>query len=252
MPQLTPRTLLALAARSASGVGEAVEVAPDLTLDLDLKVTAITGGTLTVVVETSKDSAVGWSPVVMSGGVDLAPTAFPLASTTGIKSVTFTDLKRFARVSWTLSAGASATFEVSGNGVRVYATPNDLNSLGLVPAVLASVSSLRRDAAIREQTDRIDSALVLQFEVPLDVWGYDIRGGCSACSACQIMATDGKRPGQDDLVSKRCAMFDEWLDLVADGKRRPSGAVDQTPSEDEGNAQSVTDSPRPWTGRYAW
>lgn len=243
MPLLTARTLLASAAQVASGSGAAIDLGSDTTIDLDLNISAISG-TLTVEVQTSKVSTGGWQPVVMTTGDDASPISFAAASSVGIHSVTFAGLSRYVRVVWTLTG--TATFGVTGNSVRVYAKPEDLFALGIHPKQVASLSTKRIDWAIREQTDRADSALGVQMAVPLTTWGSDIRGGVAACSACAVMAINGLRPGQDDLIAKRCKMFDDWLDMVATGKRRPAGAVDLTPDVEDGGAYMVTETKRGW------
>jgi hypothetical protein len=243
MPLLTARTLLASAAQVAGGTGAAVDLGADTSLDLNLGITAISG-TLSVELQTSPESTYGWRSVVMQAGDEGAPVGFTAATTTGIQSVSFAGLDKFVRVSWTLTG--AATFSVLGSSVRVYAKPADLLALGLHPKVLAPISTRRMDIALREQTDRTDSAISRNFETPLAAWGFDVRAGVSACAACALMTVNGLRPGQDDLVAKRCKMFDDWLDMVACGKRRPAGAIDATPDIEDGGGYLVTEVKRGW------
>lgn len=242
MPLLTARTLLASAAQVADGTGAAIDLGVDTTLDLDLTVTAITGN-LGVIVETSKSSTVGWHVKTMLAGQSADPIAFPAVSATGLTTVTFTDLERYVRVRWTLAG--TATFSVFGNSVRVYAKPTDIPSLGLTASQLSNISSRAKDLAIREVTDHSDSVFALQGEVPLATWGYKIRGGVSACAAMVVMTVEGKRPGQDELIAKRCAAYDAWLDLVADNKRKIDGE-DGTPDVDEGGSYGYCEERRGW------
>lgn len=244
MPKLTARTLLVGGVQSASGQGSAVEIGPDTTLDLILTVTALTAGqTLSVFVETGPDGTL-WTEVVPKTD-DGNPAKFAVVSATGSQFVVFPECDRFVRVRWVLSGG-SATFGVSGSSVRVYAKPSDLHRIGLEPSYLPRVGSRKLDAAIREQTDITDSAVGMHYTVPLTTWGDDIRGGVVACAAASFLASEGIRAGQDELVAARCKEYDDWLDLVAQGKRRPAGAVDLTPTVDESGGYAVSDARRGW------
>lgn len=244
MPKLTARTLVVAGVQNASGQGAAVDIGPDTTLDLLLTVTAIDAGqTLSVFVETGPDGTL-WSEVIPKAD-DGNAAKFAAVSAPGSQLVVFPECDRFVRVRWTLSGG-SATFGVTGNSVRVYAKPSDMHRLGLHESYLPRISSRKFDAAIREQTDITDSAVGMHYVVPLTTWGDDIRGGVVACAAASFLAIDGNRPGQDELVAARCKEYDDWLDLVAQGKRKPAGAVDQTPTVDEGGGYAVSDGRRGW------
>ncbi|NUP08448.1 MAG: hypothetical protein HOW73_20555 [Polyangiaceae bacterium] len=244
MPKLTARSLLASAEQTAGGTGAAVELHPDTTIDLRLDASAISGGTLAVIVETSADGTNGWAEVIPKGD-DGNPAKFLSVTTPGSQLVVFPNCNKFVRVRWTLSGG-TATFSVLGDSVRVYAKANEWHMLGLHLAFMAKCSDRKFDAAIREKTDITDSAVGMQMPTPLDVWGWDIRGGVLACAAAALMSVDGRRQGQDELVVARCAAYDEWLDKVAESKRKPAGAVDPTPEVDDGGAYAVSDARRGW------
>lgn len=227
MPKRTPRSLAPLEARAASGVGDAVEVGPDTTLDLILAVTAISGA-LTVAVETSPD-LLNWAPIAPQIGddADEQDGPFPVASAATSTARVFPSAKRYVRARWTLSAGGSATFSVTGHSVRVYATPADMPVLGIRSPWLESINARKIDAALRAQTDLVTDAFAsapgnpFGHLLPFVEWSDYIREGVCACAAVSLMATEGTRPDVEDekMLIERCKKFDAWLALVAAGKR---------------------------------
>lgn len=225
MAKRTPRSLVPLAARAAGGVGDAIEVAPDTTVDLILAITAI-AGSLTVTIETSPD-LLGWTTIGPDTGddADEQDGAFLPATTAGSTIRVFPDAMRYVRARWTLTG--TATFGVSGHSVRVYASPADMPALGIRSAWLESINARKIDAAIRAKTDLTTDAFAsapgnpFAGMLPFTSWGDNIREGCCACAAVSLMATEGTRPDEEDekMLIARCKAYDDWLALVAAGKR---------------------------------
>jgi hypothetical protein len=101
-------TLLASAARTASGVSDVYEVGDKGTLRLDLDVTAVSGsGTVHCQVETRKAAGSGDWRVV---------DAFPVQSATGTTRRAMSGCDRFVRVVYTIT-GTSVTFSLTGEAV---------------------------------------------------------------------------------------------------------------------------------------
>lgn len=265
MPQETARVLRASAAATAAvdAVGAAVDLVADTTIDVDLFVTAISAGAeLTVTIETSRNATVGWRTVEPkywdeSAKAELkrrftkVTAAVVDVATPAAQFIVFPGCDRYVRVKWTL-AGGTATFEVSGRSVRVYAKPSEVPELIpiFVPGAegnVLTVSDERIDRALRSTTDSTDSALAMQGPTPLATWPSNIREGCANCAAALILVEDKRKLRQkDELVMAKCAAYDAWLDKVADGKRGLPGAVDPTPTVDDGGACAVSDAKRGW------
>jgi hypothetical protein len=247
MAKRTPQSLAPLTARAASGVGDAVEVGPDTTLDLLLAVTAI-AGTLTVAVETSPD-LLNWTPIAPQLGddADEQDGAFPVATTAATTARVFPDAKRYVRARWTLSAGGSATFSVTGHSIRVYAMPSDMPALGIRSPWLESINARKIDIALRSQTDNVTDAFAsapgnpFGHLLPFSAWGDNIREGCCACAAVSLMATEGTRPDAEDekMLIERCKKFDAWLALVAAGKRGQGELDEDGDGEIDGGATVI-------------
>lgn len=251
MSQMTAVSLRASAAAVASGSGAAVDLGSDTTIELDLAVTAI-AGTLAVFVETSRDGINGWSTLEptywdASAATEL-PVRFATVSAAGAQHFVFPDCRRFVRVSWTLSAAGSATFAVTGSSTRVYALTTDMKELQCGPGGnCKSISSERKDRALRAETDKADSALGMQMPTPLSAWDSYIRQGVAMCATATIIKEDGcKVREKDEWILKACELFDEWLDKVAKGERKPPGAVDPTPTVSDGGAYAISDAKRGW------
>ena len=247
MPKRTSRSLAPLEARAASGVGDAVEIGPDTTLDLLLAITAISG-TITVAIETSHD-LLNWAPLrpQLGDDADEQDGAFPVASATASTFRVFPDAKRYVRARWTLSALGTATFGISGHSVRVYATPADMPGLGIRSPWLESINARKIDLALRSQTDLVTDAFAsapgnpFGHLLPFAEWGDNIREGVCACAAVSLMATEGTRPDAEDekMLIDRCKKFDAWLALVAAGKRGQGELDENDDGEIEGGATVI-------------
>ena len=267
MAQETARVLRASAAAVAAvdAVGAAVDLGADTTVDVDMFVTAISvGATLDVVIETSRNAAIGWRTVEPkywdeSAAAELkrrftrvTATVADVASPAA-QFIVFPGCDRYVRARWTL-AGGTATFEVSGRSVRVYAKPSEVPELIpiFVPGApeggnVLTVSDERIDRALRAMTDATDSALAMQGPTPLATWPSNIREGCANCAATFIIAEDKRKPRQkDERIKQLCEAYDAWLEKVATGKRGLPGAVDPTPEVDDGGAYAVSDAKRGW------
>lgn len=258
MAQETACVLRASAAATAvvDAVGTAVDLGVDTTVDVDLFVTAISAGaTLDVSIETSRNATVGWRTVEPKYWDELAreqlTRRFVRVTDAGAQFIVFPGCDRYVRAKWTLALG-TATFEVSGRSVRVYAKPSEVPELlpVFVPGVdgnVITVSDERIDRALRSMTDMTDSALAMQGPTPLSTWPSNIREGCANCAASLILVEDKRKPRQkDEAIHKKCEAYDAWLDKVANNKRGLPGAVDTTPDVLDSGAYAVSDEKRGW------
>lgn len=265
MAQETARVLRASAAATPAvdAVTAAVDLGYDTTIDVDLFVPAIeVGAELTVTIETSRNSVVGWRTVEPKYWDESAKTELNRrfskvtatvvnVATPGAQFIVFPNCDRYVRAKWTLANG-NATFEVSGKSIRVYAKTTEVPELK--PVFVAgndgnckTISDERIDRAIRAMTDDTDSAIGMQGPTPLDVPTGNIREGVATCAASTIIIEDKCKPRQkDELVHAKCKAYDEWLEKVATGKRGIPGAVDPTPDVDDGGADAVSDAKRGW------
>lgn len=242
MPKSTARSLLASGAVSASGAGSAVDLGADTTVDVTLAVTAVSG-TLDVFVETSLDGALSWTEVQPRNDAQ-ALTRLGSVTAPSAQLMVFPDCNRFVRVRWVLAG--TATFGVTANSIRVYAKTTDVPDIAKA-CNCKPYSSERLDRAIRAITDKADSAFIQQGPIPLDTWNDYVRSGVGTCAAVDIIVKDDQKVRQkDEYLFKQCADFDEWLDLVALGKRGLPSSTDPTPTVDEGGAYAVTDEKRGW------
>jgi hypothetical protein len=129
----TARTLLTSAARTASGVGPAVDCSGDASADLLLDVTALSGAPcfLTATLETSRDGLIGWTEVTPLDALG-ASASWPRAGVVSPSWVVFGALSRYVRARWRIALIAttllaSLTYGVGGSldGLTISATVDD-------------------------------------------------------------------------------------------------------------------------------
>lgn len=217
----TAQTLLSSAARTGSGTGSAVDLGVDTTVELLLEVTAL-DGTLTVLVETSRDGANGWAEVIPHDG-DGNNAKFSVVSATGAQWITFPGCSRYVRVSWSTTGAGNHTAAVTGYSYLVYCTPTDIEELALNAAWLDRCSSRKQDKAARTGTGQCNSALN-GYTLPPTAWGEDLRRAAACLAACDLLISEGIKPEeQDQLLFARCEEVREWLDKVQRGERVPDG-----------------------------
>lgn len=162
----TARTLLTSAARTASGVGSAVEAGGDASADLLLDVTAVSGQAayLTVTLETSRDGVIGWStvtPLSASG----SSASWPRTAVVLPSWVVFGGLSRYLRARYRLTLIgtallASLTYGASGtlNGLTIIMTVNGS------PLTVTFGTPASSTAAIAEINTQGDGDLLAEAE----------------------------------------------------------------------------------------
>lgn len=239
--------LRASAAAAASGVGDSVDLLDEDELErkyarLTLEVTALSGGTtptLTVSVQTSPSGS-SWSTVA----------SFTAKTAVGYERLVFGPLERYARVTWTLSAGASATFSVTGQSEVSYADHQDFYRYGL-PESAVSDTELPSDAvacALLAATDDADSSIPRSAKLPLvQPYPFVLRQKVCQLAAGNVLAVRGYDANDqaDSEVKERSTAAERWFERMALGRIEPPW-VDATPEEYEGGPIIDSDTLRGW------
>jgi phage gp36-like protein len=240
MTATSPITLHASAARTASGVGDAVDLGLGTHVALRLAVSAAAGATptLVVAVETSPDDLV-WRSLGTFGSVTAA----------GLAKLTLAGADQYVRARWTVGGvGPSFTFSLGGSASVVYATPEDLASHGLPEGWLAGVSAPDQAKALLAASGVVDSYLAGQFTLPLAAWGPEITRVVCHIASWDLMCRKGFDPEDpaDGAIQTRYEAAIRWLEKVSAGRVVPPGVEDSTPDVDEMSAVAAGDPPRSW------
>lgn len=126
-----------------------------------------------------------------------------------------------------------------------YATRAELYQLAIPSAALTGISSADQDAALESASRVADSYLGTAFELPLTLWGVDLKEAVAKMAAYRLMAVRGFSPEAGDAEQFRLQYQDavKWLEQVAKGLVRPIGVVDASGGENDtdatGNAADV-------------
>lgn len=131
-----------------------------------------------------------------------------------------------------------------------YATTTDLTRLGLPSTALANVSPTTQEDSLDAMSAIADGYLSSRYELPLSVWGDDLRACVCRLAAYDLMVTRGYNPtaGADENLLLRHDHAMRWLRDVASGAVSPAGIVDATPADTTDNETTfaVTSSSRGW------
>lgn len=242
MPYTTSITPLAAASRSASGVGDAIDMGAARTAQLALDVTAATSLSLAVTVETAKSAtALTWR------------TADEFTTITGIGGIekTVPGLDRYVRIRWSMTG--TGTFGVSGVSVLVYCTPTSMRrviaSQALVRDQRIEFSDVELDEYAQDATDDISAeALAPLFQLPLVSWPRNVDTKTAELAVYKAMRRRGNNP-EDEAGKAYRQMHDDvmgWCERVREEEIELDGVVDQTPEISEGGAYIVTSADRGW------
>jgi hypothetical protein len=241
MPWTTPITPAPAATATSSGVGAAVDLGVCTTAVLDLIVSAVSGTspTLTVSIETSKDSVV-WRPL----------GAFPAVAAAGVTGQRFPGADRYVRAVWAIGGTApSFTFAVAGDAALVYVTPRQFDEMSIRAEALEDYSDSDKDKWIAAACDDADGLLEGgPYALPLAKWGDDLRQRIVNRATYYGMRHRGFNPakdGPDYLVVKDFDQAWEWFEDVRDEKVILRG-VDATPQVYDGGAGVVSRPKRGW------
>lgn len=125
-----------------------------------------------------------------------------------------------------------------------YATRSDLTTLGISASALVSVSTGDQDSALQAASELADSYLGNRFELPLTLWGMDLRRCVCTIAAYDLMRVRGFNPEAGDAEVFRDDYKDaiRWLEKVAKGEVTPINVVD---SDSTGANQTDTAQKQP-------
>lgn len=234
-------TLLAMAARSVSGTGAAVDVgtAPDTArLWVDVAAVAGSSATLQIRIETSADGAV-WRPARVLGEIN----------TIRRTDLAIQPIDRWMRAAWTITGSPPTfTFAVSGMTRKPYATIADLRALGLSGNVLSQTSEENIEAALWAASCEADGMLAMRYTRPITQWGADVRLAVCKLAAWHVLSARGFNPESPSDASVRRNRDDAfaWLSGVAKNEWEATGVVDATPDADGAECAVVTERSRRW------
>lgn len=238
-------TLHASAEETASGSAAAVDLWDEAEgdgvqtrrlVDARLTISAISGQ-LTVSLETSDDQVV-WSQV----------GAFPAKSATGNTTLATGDFGRYIRCSWTLSAGGSATFAVTGTALETFCTLAELRSLGAARSTIQSIDLVDRIEHLVASTEVAKGYLKSRHTPPIISVGLDVAQAVAKMATLSLL-TDVKgvnpHPEATALVLDEARAKERWLRDVSHGLAA-ADVVDSTPEVHEGTGSVSTGTSRGW------
>ena len=233
-------TLLASAARTVSGVGAAVDLGAATSAEVTMLVTAASGTTpsLALALQTSLDGTV-WQT---------ARTLAAVSSPTRVTARVIGAL-RYLRASYTIAGTTpSFTFAVTGSAVVVYATPDDLDRLGLAALASESFTDEDKDRALLAATVEADGYLNARYALPLTAWGDDLRQHVVNIAAYRLLVRRGFSPvaAEDDTARNGLTDALAWLKAVKDERISPPDLVDSTPDVYDAGGFVVSRPKRGW------
>ncbi len=122
--------------------------------------------------------------------------------------------------------------------MAAYATPTDLERLGLNATALASLGAPVVAAQLEATSRMADGYLGNAFPLPLTAWSDELRAAVCKIAVFELLSTRGYDParGADEIVRLRHDDAMRWLREVHAGKVRPVGMV--------GTATDTDPSPR--------
>lgn len=240
MPSSTSITLAASAARTSSGAGASVDLGSASTVDLAIQVTAVSGTTptLDLALQTSDDGA-AWQPLESTARI-VAP---------GRRKVRAAGSLRYVRVSWTIGGTSpSFTFSVTGSALVVYATPTDLDNLGVAALASENFSDDDKDRFLASATTEADGYLNARYTLPLTAWGDDLRQHVVNIAAYRMLMRRGWSPVSPEDETVRTGFTDAiaWLQRVKDERISPPDIIDSTPDEYDAGGFVVSKPKRGW------
>lgn len=245
-------SLHASGAENASGSGTAVDVTVDAdavsgvyvrgAARLRLDLSALTGTSLLVVLESGPSSTGPWKQI----GTFAAMTA------TGWQELVVAGGLSHLRCSWTLT-GTTATFAVTGQALTIFASPSDLR---IPSGVSTSIGEEAKAKHLLSATGQVAGALQVVNALPLTTWGEDVRDATAVIATVELLDEIGWRPTDDfdkrllqryyNVVGSIDQNEAGWLDKVATGRRDPVGMVDSTPDTKEAGPVMYSTAARGW------
>lgn len=228
MPNQLAITLHASGAETANGTGSSFDLGDRTLLQLTLDVTSLSGTspTIAVVLEHSRTGS-DWATVGL----------FPTCIAAGAHRLNVPDVLRFVRAKWTITgtASPSLTFAVTGLAHQLYCLPADIGRYGLPASVYANVpTAVLADFCLAASTE-VAGYLASAYTLPMVAWDDDLRDKTTQVAVLKLMRFRGYAPdsGKDDTIQMARDEAVKWLNRIADGKLRPPGMLDSTPTVTE-------------------
>jgi len=131
-------------------------------------------------------------------------------------------------------------------------TREDLEDYGARADVLQKAPPERQDRTILARTGWVCSYLAERVQLPLTVWGEDIRQACAIAVVWDLTSGPiGRNPealGEMDPLYLRYKGVERWLQAIADGGPMPMvvGTAAPIPPPNAGSAEVVTNTSRGW------
>jgi len=224
MPSSTDVTLLASAARVASGTGASVDLGIKTGLLLTLAVSAVSGAgpSLQVKIETSADGSV-WRLL----------DNFTAVTAVGPVVRAFAGADRYVRASWVLGGtGPSFTFSLAGQALLLYATPADVSTYGVAAEALASVSHEKLARHLIAWTGWVDDQIGKRFKLPLVKWSVSLTMLLSEIVAWTVLSNRGVTPqtGDKDIEGRHTKARASVIDIAEHRAGSSDEYVDSTPT----------------------
>ena len=241
MPNALDITLQASAPQTAAGSGASVDIGDRTLVQLTVDLTAITASTVLNLSVQSAVTPTSWA---------LASRLKPMAAV-GAVQVLVPITSRYVRLTWTLTGSApapSATFSVAGQAHQLYCQPGDLTTHAIPGTALEGIEPEARALACLSASDEAAGYLGMAFTLPLSKWDTDLRRYVAYMAVFQLLGARGFEPGsgKDTLIETRRDSAIGWLRRIADGKLRPPGMVDSTPTRRETEVYVVSEAGRGW------
>lgn len=224
MPSSTDITLLASAARAASGTGASVDLGIKTGLLLTLAVSAVSGTspTLQVKIETSADGST-WRLL----------DTFAVTTAVGPVVRAFAGADRYVRAAWTIGGTApSFTFGLAGQALLLYATPTDVSTYGVAAEALASISHEKLARHLIAWTGWVDDQIgAKRFKLPLVKWSVSLTMLLSEIVAWTALSNRGVTPqtGDKDIEARHNKARASVIDIAESRAGSSDEYVDSTP-----------------------
>jgi phage gp36-like protein len=244
VPNPSPVSLHASGAETTSNAGTALDLGTlrqALRLRLDVSAVANLGTSpFKVFVETGPTSAGPWKNL---GGYA------PVMQGATYQWLAFAPCERFVRARWELpsSGSPSATFELGGDALVVYALLDDVDRYGLKKDAWGKATVSDVVLQLIAASDEADGYINNAFTLPLTAWGSDLRMHVARLASVTLIENRGLKPDGNDALFR--LWRDDavgWLKRIGQGQLTPPGFVDSTPEVYDAGAYVVSEPARGW------
>jgi phage gp36-like protein len=233
MANVAEATLAEAGERTASGVGETIDIgALREAAKLSIRVVTAVGdrAKLALKVESSDDET-NWRPAWASPG-----------NIAGVE-VHVGELSRYVRASWTFGSGiTSAVFTIGAEFHQLFATKADLFSGDIPREALEAAKVNDIYKALISASQDAEDALAASNALPLTKWPSSLTQRVTGIATYLVMKVRGFQPqGSDELIVKAHDDAQKWLKDVAAGRIRPPGLAPATrlgPQTSSGNPRA--------------